>query len=90
MKTVYRQKYCEFIVYYQLYLPTTFSNVVTMQWQWFLMKLTIWNILTIVNKMKTRLSKNGKHLTSIIDDSAIIWDEVITSSDKETKTIPTN
>ena len=34
--------------------------------------------------------ENWKYLESIIDDSAIICDEVIKSYDKETKTIPTN
>ena len=34
--------------------------------------------------------ENGKYLASIIDDSAIICDEVIESYDKETKTILTN
>ena len=34
--------------------------------------------------------KNGKYLASIMDDSAIICDEVIKSYDEEIKTIPTN
>ena len=46
--------------------------------------------------------ENGKYLTSVMDDSAIIWDEVIVadveatskneakSKDKEIKSIPTN
>ena len=33
--------------------------------------------------------KNGKYLASIMDDSAIICDEVIKSYDEEIKTIPT-
>ena len=43
----------------------------------------IWNSVTYN-------CKNGKHLASIMDDSAIICDEVVTSSDEETKTILTN
>ena len=31
-----------------------------------------------------------KYLASIMDDSAIIWDEIIVSHDEEIKTIPTN
>ena len=34
--------------------------------------------------------QNGKYLTSIMDDSAIIGDEVIESYDEEIKTIPTS
>ena len=34
--------------------------------------------------------KNGKYLASIMDDSAIMCDEIIESYDKETKAIPTN
>ena len=34
--------------------------------------------------------ENGKNLESIMDDSAIMYDEVIESYDKETKTIPSN
>ena len=34
--------------------------------------------------------ENGKYLASIMDDSAIICDEVIKSYDEEIKTIPTN
>ena len=34
--------------------------------------------------------KNGKHLASIMDDSAITCDEVIESYDNETRTIATN
>ena len=38
--------------------------------------------------------KNGKHLASTMDDSAISYDEIIDaeakSNDEETKTIPTN
>ena len=34
--------------------------------------------------------KNGKYLASIMDDSAITFDEVIESYGEETKTIPTN
>ena len=34
--------------------------------------------------------ENGKHLTSIIDDSTTMSDEIIGSYDCETKTIPTN
>ena len=34
--------------------------------------------------------RNGKCLASIMDDSAIIYDEVIKSYDEEIKTIPTN
>ena len=32
--------------------------------------------------------KNGEYLASIMDDSAIMCDEVIESYDKETKTVP--
>ena len=34
--------------------------------------------------------ENGKYLASVIDDSAIISDEIIESYDKEIKTIPAN
>ena len=34
--------------------------------------------------------ENGKYLGSVMDDSAIMRDEVIQSYDKETKTVPTN
>ena len=34
--------------------------------------------------------KNGKYLASIMDDSAITFDEVIESYDEEIKTFPTN
>ena len=34
--------------------------------------------------------ENGKDLASIMDDSAIIWDEVIKSCDEEIKIISTN
>ena len=34
--------------------------------------------------------ENGKHWTSILDDSLIICDEVIESFNEEIKTIPTN
>ena len=34
--------------------------------------------------------ENGKHLTSIMDDSTTMYDEIIVSCDCETKTIPTN
>ena len=34
--------------------------------------------------------QNGKYLPSIMDDSAIIGDEVIESYDEEIKTIPTS
>ena len=34
--------------------------------------------------------ENGKHWTSILDDSLIICDEVIESFNEEVKTIPTN
>ena len=33
--------------------------------------------------------ENGKHLASVIDGSAITYDEIIESHDEETKTIPT-
>ena len=32
----------------------------------------------------------GKYLASIMDDSTVIWDEVIKSNDEEIKTIATN
>ena len=38
----------------------------------------------------TRICKNGKYLASIMDDSAIVCNEVIESYDEEKKTIPTN
>ena len=38
----------------------------------------------------TRNCENGKYLANIIDDSAIICDEVIKSCDEEIKPIPTN
>ena len=38
----------------------------------------------------TCIFKNGKYLASIMDDSAIICDEVIKSYNEEIKTIPTN
>ena len=34
--------------------------------------------------------ENGKYLTSIMDDSAIVCNEIIESYDKETKAIPRN
>ena len=34
--------------------------------------------------------ENGKYLANIMDDSMIIFDEVIKSCDEETKNIPTN
>ena len=34
--------------------------------------------------------ENGKYLASIMDNSAIMCDEVIESCDKETKTFPAN
>ena len=40
--------------------------------------------------LSTYSCENGKCLASIIDDSAIMCDEVIESSDKETIVIPTN
>ena len=40
--------------------------------------------------LSTCSCENGKCLASIMDDSAFICDEVIESSDKETKIIPTN
>ena len=38
----------------------------------------------------TRNCENGKYLANIVDDSAIICDEVIKSCDEEIKPIPTN
>ena len=38
----------------------------------------------------TRNCENGKYLANIMDDSAIICDEVIKSCDEEIKPIPTN
>ena len=37
----------------------------------------------------TCICENGKYLASIMDDSAIICDEVIKSCNKEVKTFPT-
>ena len=34
--------------------------------------------------------ENGKYLASIIDDSTIIWNEVIKSNEEEIRTISTN
>ena len=34
--------------------------------------------------------ENGKYLASIMDDSAIMSDEIIESYDEEIKTVPTN
>ena len=34
--------------------------------------------------------KNGKHLESILEDSAITWDKIIESYDEETEAIPIN
>ena len=36
------------------------------------------------------LCENGKYLASIIDDSTIIWNEVIKSNEEEIRTISTN
>ena len=38
----------------------------------------------------TRNCENRKYLASIMDDSAIICDEVIKSYDQEIRTVPTN
>ena len=46
-------------------------------------KIITWNSVTCS-------CENGKYLTSITDDSAIICDEIIESYDEETKTIPAN
>ena len=43
----------------------------------------IWNLATCS-------CENGKYLASIMDDSAIICDEMVESYDEETKTIPIN
>ena len=34
--------------------------------------------------------ENGKYLASIMDDSAIIYDEIEDPDDEKTKTLPTN
>ena len=34
--------------------------------------------------------KTEKYLSSIMDDLVIMWDEVISSYNEETKTVPTN
>ena len=36
------------------------------------------------------ICENGKHLASIMDDSTVIYDEVIKSYEEEIKTNPTN
>ena len=46
------------------------------------MKKNVWN-------SRTYIFENGKYLASTMDDSAIIWDEVM-DADNKTKTIPTN
>ena len=43
----------------------------------------VWNPATCI-------CKNGKYLASIMDDSGIIFDEVIKSYCEQIKTIPTN
>ena len=48
------------------------------------------NIIGYVWNPATSNCKNGKYLASIMDDSAIIYDEVIESYAEEIKTIPTN
>ena len=44
----------------------------------------------IVWNPATCICKNGKYLASIMDDSGIIFDEVIKSYCEQIKTIPTN
>ena len=44
----------------------------------------------IVQNPATCICENGKYLANIMDDSAIIFDEVIQSYDEEIKTISTN
>ena len=46
-------------------------------------KKYVWNPSTCI-------CENGKYLTSVMDDSVIMCDEVIESYDEEIKTIPTN
>ena len=61
-------------------------------------KVSVRNVMFYVLNTDIHSCKNGKHLASIMDDSAIICDEVIESYNEdaeaksldETKAIPTN
>ena len=50
----------------------------------------VMHVKKIVWNPATCSCENGKNLASIMDNSAIICDEVIESYDEETKTIPTH
>ena len=49
------------------------------------LNLSVFNMITGINESKTCIFENVKYLASIMDDSAIMCDEVIKSYDEEKK-----
>ena len=67
----------------QIYDEITMNVDVSVKNVMYMKKIMFGILLHVVAKME-------KYLASIMDDSAIMCDEVIQSYDEETKTIPTN
>ena len=53
--------------------------------------VSVKNVMYVKDYILNRLyCENGKYLGRIMDDSAIMFDEVIVSYNEDTKTVPTN
>ena len=51
--------------------------------------VSVKNAMYVKKNPSTCSCENGKYLATIIDDSAIMCDEIIESYDEETKAVPT-